>query len=240
MNIVISQPMLFPWPGLLEQIVLADRFVNYADVQFSKGSFSNRVQIKTAQGSRWLTVPLEKFHFGARIDEVRPSAAEPWRERHLAMLEQAYQEAPFRQEMLDLAHAVYAADYHDLGTLALASMEALCNYLSIPLRPKLLDSRSLGIPGRNSDRVLAIVGHLHGTRYITGHGAKNYLAHEEFEQHGVAVEYMNYAMQPYPQLHGTFTPFVSSLDLIANHGAAGRRFLKPQTIAWREFIHERN
>ena len=43
MKVVITQPMLFPWVGLLEQIMLADVLVNYADVQFSKGSFTNRV-----------------------------------------------------------------------------------------------------------------------------------------------------------------------------------------------------
>ena len=46
--VVISQPMLFPWVGMFEQIRLADVYVHYTDVQFSKGSFVNRVQIKTA------------------------------------------------------------------------------------------------------------------------------------------------------------------------------------------------
>ena len=49
---------------------------------------------------------------------------------------------------------------------------------------------------------------------------------------------MNYAMRPYQQLHGAFTPFVSSLDLIANHGTAGKQYLSPQTLNWREFTHE--
>ncbi len=56
--VVISQPMLFPWAGMFEQIRLADVYVHYPDVQFSKGSFTNRVQVKTAGGSRWLTLPL--------------------------------------------------------------------------------------------------------------------------------------------------------------------------------------
>ena len=58
---------------MFEQIRLADAFVHYSDVQFSKGSFVNRVQIKTSAGIRWLTVPLEKLKLGQRIDEVRIS-----------------------------------------------------------------------------------------------------------------------------------------------------------------------
>ena len=43
--LVISQPMYFPRVGMLEQIRLADHFVYYDDVQFSRGGFSNRVQL---------------------------------------------------------------------------------------------------------------------------------------------------------------------------------------------------
>ena len=236
MKVVITQPMLFPWVGLLEQIMLADVLVNYADVQFSKGSFTNRVQIKEPAGTRWMTVPLEKFHLGARIDEVKPATNVDWRAQHLRMLEQAYEAAPHASDMLALVRAVYESDYANMGALALASMRAVCRYLGIDLDSKFVDSPELDIPGRNSDRVLAIVKKLQGDTYITGHGAKNYLAHAEFEQQGVAVEYMNYAMRPYPQLHGAFTPFVSSLDLIANHGPAGKQYMCPQTLNWREFI----
>ena len=38
MNVVISQSMYFPWVGMLEQIRLADVFVFYDDVQFSKAA----------------------------------------------------------------------------------------------------------------------------------------------------------------------------------------------------------
>lgn len=236
MKVVITQPMLFPWVGLLEQIELADVLVNYADVQFSKGSFTNRVQIKEPTGTRWMTVPLEKFHLGARIDEVKPATNVDWRAQHLRMLEQAYEAAPHARDMLALVRSVYEVDYANMGALALASMRAVCRYLGIELDRKFVDSTELDIPGRNTDRVLAIVQKLQGDTYITGHGAKNYLAHAEFEQHGITVAYMNYAMRPYTQLHGAFTPFVSSLDLIANQGPAGKQYVSPRTLNWREFI----
>ena len=47
-KIVISQPMLFPWIGIFEQIKLSDVYVHYDDAQLPQGrSFINRVQIKT-------------------------------------------------------------------------------------------------------------------------------------------------------------------------------------------------
>ena len=51
-TVVISQPMYFPWPGFFELIAAADVYVHLDDVQFSKGGFTNRIQLKTVQGKR--------------------------------------------------------------------------------------------------------------------------------------------------------------------------------------------
>ena len=60
-TVVISQPMFFPWVGIFEQIRLADIFVHFDDVQLPWGSsFINRVQIKTKDGIKWLTIPIRK------------------------------------------------------------------------------------------------------------------------------------------------------------------------------------
>src|SRR5207237_6590866 len=105
-TIVISQPMLFPWVGMLEQLKAADTYVHYDDVQFSKGSFTNRVQVKTAAGVKWLTVPLEDAHLGTLIKDVRVASGRDWRRSQLDLLKQAYRGAA---EMLELVERVYAA-----------------------------------------------------------------------------------------------------------------------------------
>ena len=50
------------------------------------------------------------------------------------------------------------------------------------------------------------------------------------------VKYMDYRKTPYPQLHGEFTPYISVLDLIANVGADGMRFIDSPSIDWKEFL----
>lgn len=84
--------------------------------------------------------------------------------------------------------------------------------------------------------MLAVVQHLGGTNYLTGHGARRYLDHDLFERHNVGVDYLEYRKLPYAQLHGEFTPFVSALDLIANEGKAGARVITSGTIPWRDFL----
>lgn len=238
-NVVISQSMYFPWVGFLEQIALSDVFVRYDDVQFSKGSFTNRVQIKTPAGIRWMSVPLKDLHLGQRICEVQLPPDNLWREQHIGKLAHAYGNAPHRDEMLALATSVlYSSEDQNLGDLAFKSTYALAQYFGLSDRVQWRNVSAMSIGGSGSARVLEVVKSVGGTRYITGHGARHYLDHEAFEAAGVEVRYMQYSCKAYPQLHGEFTPFVSALDLAANLGRRGEFFMKSHTTHWREFLNE--
>jgi len=233
-RIVISQPMFFPWVGLFEQIRLADTYVHYDDVQFSKGSFTNRVQIKTSRGVRWLSLPV-RVHLGESINQVQ-LAEEDWRKGHLSFLEQAFEGAPHAVDALDLVARVYGQNHQKLDEVVMASMEAVIAYFDLAPGQKVLRSSQMGIDGSGWARVLAVVKRLEGDVYVTGHGARNYLDHEAFEREGVSVEYLDYQKLPYAQLHGEFTPYVSILDLIANVGTAGREVISSGTKPWRTFL----
>jgi hypothetical protein len=232
--------MLFPWVGLFEQIRTADVYVHYDDVQFSKGSFTNRVQIKTARGPRWLTVPvrvsLGQTIADVGIDQGDAAGQGDWRRRHLAMLEEAFAGAPFAGDALELARGVYHRNDDRLCELLIAGMEAVLAYFELAPRLRILRSSALGVPGKGWPRVLDLVRRLGGDVYVTGHGARHYLDHEAFEAAGVRVEYLDYEKRPYPQRHGSFTPYVSILDLIANTGRAGRDVIVSGTKPWREFL----
>jgi len=238
MIVVISQPMLFPWIGMLEQVQAAAVFVHYPDVQFSKGSFVNRVQIKTKGGVRWLTIPLHGLRLGQCINEVRINDSQNWRQHHLALLSEAYAAAPYRDQMMHLVESVYNEQHETIGSLSQASLMALCRYYGLDLNRNFKNSATLGIGGSGSNRVLEIVTALGGSIYLTGHGASHYLDHEKFDEMGVRVEYMNYANIPYPQLHGEFTPFVSALDLVANSGPGGIRCVCSGSTYWKDFISD--
>lgn len=236
MRVVISQSMLFPWVGLLEQVRLAEVFVHYDDVQFSKGSFVNRVQIKTAEGMRWMTVPLRELHLGQRIDEVQVAEPVRWRDQHLGLLAHSFTGAPFAADALALAQAVYEKSYDNIGALARASLMALVDYFRLGADCRFVDAKALGVGGSSSNRVLDVVRQLGGTHYVTGHGASRYLDHELFERADVQVQYMSYQCAPYPQPHGPFTPYVSGLDLVAHCGREGTNCITSPAVPWREFM----
>lgn len=239
MRVVISQSMYFPWAGLLEQIRLADIFIHYDDVQFSKGSFTNRVQVKTPDGTTaWMTVPLAGHRLGQRIDEVAIKPMAAWRDKHFALLEASFAGCAYGADALALARQALEADHRTIGALARESQMALCRYFSLDVETRFVDANEFDIGGSGSRRVLDLVKAAGGDTYLTGHGARNYLDHELFEREGVRVEYIDYQKQPYPQPHGAFTPFVTGLDLVACCGRDGIDHLVSKGRDWREFLND--
>lgn len=236
-TVVVSQPMLFPWAGMFEHLALADVHVHYDDVQFSKGSFTNRVQIKTAAGTSWLTVPLARRAMSDLIIDLAADDRQHWRARHARFLVETYRDAPHHREMLDLVDEVYADRSTPLVRVLERSMEVVARRFGSLASSPVHRSSELGIGGTGWQRVLDIVRAVGGDVYLTGHGASRYLDHDAFEAAGVEVRYMDYSCTPYPQLHGPFTPYVSILDLIANVGtSAAPGHLRPRTVAWRTFV----
>ena len=231
--VVISQPMLFPWPGFFEQLMLADTYYFLDDTQFSKGSFTNRIQIKVGGQIKWMTIPLAGKGTFQEIRALRAND-DTWRKGHIDLLKQAFRQAPFRADAIALAEAAYV--HEDICTALIASIELSADYLGIGRGQTRGLTSTLGIEGRSWQRVLDIVLGAGGTRYLTGHGAAGYLDHEAFARTGVDVEYIAYSKTPWPQGEGEFTPYVSVLDLIAHTGPEAANYLKPATASWRNFV----
>ena len=231
--------MYFPWVGLLEQISRADIFMHYDDVQFARG-FYNRVQIKTSGGSKWMTIPLRDQHRGQHINEVQIDERVDWRGQHRDMLKQAYQSAPYRDEMLTLVDQVFSKPAGNLADISRESIIALSRYFGLDAETNFMHSTDMNILGASTQRLHDLCLAVGMNVYITGHGAKNYLDHELFERSAIKVEYMKYRMIAYPQLHGEFNPYVSSLDLIANCGSAGLNVICSNSIFWKDFLNEDN
>ena len=113
-------------------------------------------------------------------------------------------------------------------------MIALADYFDLLKDTQLIDSSALKISGKSTLRVLEIVKTLGGQNYITGHGGLGYINHDLFEAESIKVSYMNYKCIPYRQSHGAFTPYVSGLDLVANCGRDGRKYICSEPVYWKD------
>lgn len=235
-RVVISQPMYFPWPGFFEQMKLADVYIWLDDAQFSKGSFTNRIQVNISGNRKWMTIPLEGKGTMMSIAELRP-AGNAWIASHREMLRQSLSRLPAMVDALDIFDR--ATGETSLVDCLIQSASLPASYMGIaPQRVR--RSSEMGVAGSSWRRVLDLVKAVGGTTYITGHGAAAYMDHEAFEREGVSVEYMSYSKTPWGKEEDFDSPYVTILDLIAaeGKGAAGR--LVPVTVGWRKFLEARS
>ena len=232
--------MYFPWCGLIDQIRLADVFVHLNDVQFSRGFF-NRVQIRTNVGTSWLTVPIQNSRSRQLICETQISNGNDWVSKHRATIARAYTKTQFGAQALAIFDEVTSNTFNTLDQLAIASVQRIAEYFfGSEVGCKFVCSSDLSVGGSSSQRLLDITRQLNGGTYLTGHGAMNYLDHELFEREGINVAYMNYQLHPYSQLHGSFSPYLTSLDAIAHCGPRVAGNLDSTLLDWRESLERRS
>lgn len=235
-KVCIMQPQFFPWVGLLEQIKLADVFIFGDDFKlpgnFNK-NFYNRVQIKTPNITEWLTVPLNRKESPSKhglLNEMKLFNDNKWRIKHYKTLRNNYSKAPYFQDLMIIVENVYNnPDNKTLADLAIDSTMELVRYFDLDNNTEFYLSSELNITTRKEQRVLDILSEFNTVTYITGEGGMNYLNIDSFNSKGISVELMQYMKTPYCQLFGEFTPYVSSLDLVANMGKAGHKYIMPVT-----------
>jgi hypothetical protein len=235
-TVVILQPQFFPWRGVFEQIRLADAFIHLDDTQYQKGGFTNRVQIKTPDGSQWLTVPVLRSGSLPRIDATEIDYKTGWREKHLRTLRSVYARAPFVDSMCMLVDDIYGQHPRTIAELDMTALERVCAQLG--LRPVFSRSSTTPVTTVQTQRLLDLLAPLGATAYVTGHGALGYLDEPLMAAQGVTVRVMEYERTPYPQLHGAFDPHVSILDLLANTGPEAAAQLTSGAVPWNQYRTE--
>ncbi len=233
-TLVVSQPMFLPWLGLFEQIKLADVFIHYDDVQMPQGrSFMSRVQIKSANGVSWLTVPIDHARSGKLLNEIILMTSADWRDKQLRTIRHAYARRPYFSVMFDLVSEIYSQTTDRLAEFNIYATEQIARWLD--LAPQFMRSSEMQVEGASTERLVKLCEAVNCDVYVTGHGALNYLNHQQFEERGISVRYIDYRKVPYEQGHGEFTPYVSILDAIANCGEATRDLLCSEAVYWRDF-----
>jgi WbqC-like protein family len=225
-RVAIVQSCYIPWKGYFDLINLVDEFILYDDRQYTRRDWRNRNRIKTAQGTQWLTIPVEaKGRYEQRIDETRISDPD-WAERHWKTLVHSYAAAPYFDDNRELLESLYrAADDSRLSAVNRLFLEAIGGMLGI--RTQLSWSTDYEAQGTKTERLVSLCRAAGAAAYLSGPSARDYMDASLFEAAGIALDYMDYSAYPeYPQLHPPFDHAVTVLDLIFNTGPEAPRYMK--------------
>jgi len=219
MKIAIHQPHYLPWLGYFAKWAAADLFVFLDTVQYEKNGWQNRNRIKTREGPRWLTVPV-RAKLGTMIRDVPVDPSQNWRGRHLAAIEKAYGGATGWRRYRDDVQALYHREWDRLAPAAMASAAWLADKLGVTTRTCLASEIDLPEEARTdaTARLVGLCRAVGADTYLAGRDSALYMDIGQFEAAGIAVEIQQYEHPVYTQEHGEFAPFLSTLDLLLNHG----------------------
>ena len=225
-NVIITQSNYIPWKGYFDAISISDEFVVYDDMQYTKRDWRNRNLIKTQQGLKWLTIPVEvKGNFFQKINETK-IADKNWSKQHWDILKQAYSKSKKYSETKDFVENLYRSGSFDyLTDVNVHFITEICAYLKIDINLKM--SSDFILNEERSQRLLDICLELNATDYYSGPAAKAYMDEKIFEDAKIGVHYLDYSNYlEYEQLNPPFEHGVSILDLIFNEGEDSYKFLK--------------
>jgi hypothetical protein len=222
------QPNYLPWLGFFDKMLQCDVFLIADNVQFADRDFQNRNKVKTFDGVRWLTVPIEHVGKPLLINEVRIANAENWAGQHWGTFKSNYSRAPFWEKYCDFFEQTYSQKWTMLIDLNMHIMRGLMRFLNIE-KPLVMAS-SLGVSGKGSELVLAQCKVLGANVHLSGIGGRNYLNLKRFEAEGIKVVFQDFQYPVYPQLHGEFVPNLSVVDYLFCTGGKSWRTEKQTTL----------
>lgn len=223
MILTAHQPAYLPWCGLLHKIALADAFVVFDGVQYERKGFSNRNTIKTRSGPLMLSVPVEsKGHFEKRLCDVKIVPG-PWARKHLRSIGLAYQHAPYFERYFDSLSCILCKQWESLAGLNRALLDWFLKQFEIKV--PIVTASEQDFRGQKSELVLDMCCKMGVKTYIFGAQGRGYADVAAFEAAGVRAVFQEYRQAEYPQLHGTFVPNLSALDLLMNCGLDSRQIL---------------
>lgn len=187
-TVAVMQPYFVPYAGYFRLFEVADIVVMFDCVQFPRRGWVHRNRLPVASGDlAWLTLPIEKAPFEARISELRFQHDAQYKMKGAMGRFPILGKPPFPDAQL--LHQIE----HTSGDVT----DYLCRLLQttccrLGLSGDLLRSSELDIDPqlRGEERVLAIVKHFGGRRYVNPPGGRELYHRDVFSDAGVELRFL--------------------------------------------------
>jgi hypothetical protein len=225
-KVAIIQSNYIPWKGYFDIINQVDEFILLDDVQYTRRDWRNRNLIKTPQGLKWLTIPVQvKGNYSSLINEIKITDSK-WCIQHWNQIEINYSKAPFFDQYADRLKKVFTELHQEyLSEINLILLREIAAILNIETPISL--STNYVSEGTKSQKLISLCQSCGASSYLSGPSAKAYLDETMFEKENITVEWVEYNGYPeYTQLYPPFEHGVTILDLLFNTGPDSRKYMK--------------
>ena len=192
----VMQPYFFPYPGYFQLLAAADEFIFYDDVQFIKGGYINRNQLRNGA----FTIPLKSASHTGRIGEreVDPKGYERFRKKWLKGLRLAYGKEPYFDRAAQVVQKVVTDDVTTVCDLACASIKSVARYLGLDVTFRRASHLDYDRSMTGEDRLLALLGSLGASEYVNPIGGRALYGHDRFQDAGITLSFLESEVKDVP------------------------------------------
>lgn len=219
MKVSIHQPEHLIWLGLLYKIDISDIFVVLDDVQFTKNNFQNRNKVRIKDSFGWLTVPIKNHSLDTKIKDIEIAEDQKWRVKYLNTIRMNYGKAKYFDTYFPEIEKIINKKHKFLIDLNLDLLHFALNIFCISDK-KIFFSSEMNIDTvfKKSELLVQICNFVKSDCYISGSGGREYLDINSFTKSGIDVEFIDFVISEYPQIHDGFIHGMSFIDYLFNVG----------------------
>jgi hypothetical protein len=214
------QPNYLPWLGFFDKMRRSDFFIIEDNVQFERQGFISRNRILTADGVRWLSVPVEHQKKPLLIKEAKiANHGEPnWSRKHWLTIKHGYCRAPYFGEFAEFFEDTYEHRWDRLIDLNMHLIRGIMDFLKIDT--PLVFASSLGdLQAKKSELIVAQCKKVGADVQLAGEGCKDYIEKKLFDRAGIKLIFQDFQQPTYMQMSGGFVPNLSVIDFLFCCGA---------------------
>lgn len=223
--VAIHQPNFLPWIGYFYKMMKSDVFVILDNVQFSKGSFTNRNKIKTPQGPKYITLPvITKNRNRQSILNCEISDKDKSVRSLINFVRNSYKDSKYFNSYFNDFKNILETDTKFLSEINISFIWWVVSVLDINIVIK-RSSNMEGVSGSSTSRLISICKNLESNKYFSGFGGSKYQDEGMFRDEGIELVTTDFIHPVYFQLWGDFVPNLSILDLIFNHGSDSKKII---------------
>lgn len=200
-------------------------------VQFTKNDWRNRNKLRQNDRDIWLTIPIKTAgRFGQRIDEAEVTN-HLWASSHWKTIQQILGKRTYFEMWAEEWDQAFKTCLHleklaEINELWLRLLMGQLNLSTTVVRDTFLGFTS----SKPNSRLIEICHLLDADEYVFGPASLNYLDVDEFARNKIRLEVIDYSeYAEYRQGKGSFSHFVSVLDLMVNLGLGARNELRNLT-----------
>lgn len=217
MIVSAHQPNFLPWLGFFGKVQLSDLCVLLDDVQYSRGSLTNRVKVAGTDPPGWLTVPVRKGSHQALIGEIRIDYSKDWVTHQMRSLQTRYGGCEYFSIFRTHVFPLLQERFDRLVDLNVRLIRELLQVVGIGT-PLVLSSE-LGAVGQKSCLIIDLCRRAGATAYLAGQGAAAYDDLAMYRARGLEYRRLVFDHPVYAQRGAKeFCAGLSAIDALANVG----------------------